>query len=127
VPRVYCRWGCHIYIEYSGQNGLLEFLVANDYVCFDTVHLVVPRNDADMLGDYSVVNAVHLSSGRMAYKGFPLFINRDIESYERFFQGQRPKRMNVQTDLFCIHKGALVEFSDYFKGQNEALNRGKFS
>jgi len=98
-----------IFCEYSGQKGILDFMVQHGYAIFDTEYLVVPRTDTDTLEEWEPVKRINLSSGKEALVCWPKNRPSDLDSFQAFLAGQRPKRIAAQTDLICVHERSLQE------------------
>lgn len=107
-----------IYCEYSGQDGVLEFLFERKMDVYDTTYLIVPRREEDALDDWDVIGTKALSNGRVASLAWPANRPTDIEAYADFIRTQRPKRIVAQTDLVAVRSGFR---SKYEKAVAEAM------
>lgn len=111
-----------IYCEYSGQEGVLEFLFEHNYVVFDQEYLIVPRTADDTLDDWDIHHEKFLSSGRKSFLGWPKSRPKESKQFKEFMRSQRPKRMVAQLDLLCIHRDFFAEKIDFLIKQEHKKN-----
>jgi FkbM family methyltransferase len=98
-----------MWVEYSGQPGLMDFLHEHDFMLFDTEYLFtgVPSAEARKLFDVSRENAI-LSTNRKAWFGFRKAPWRDYEA--DLFRHKKAIGL-IQTDLVCVNKHHLAKFT----------------
>lgn len=97
-----------MWVEYSGQPGLMDFLIESNYVIFDTEYFFMgsPTEKATAAFDISRENFV-LSTGKMAWFGFK---NRPWKSFEAEFIAYKKELSMIQTDLVCVNRCYIDEF-----------------
>lgn len=97
-----------MWIEYSGQPGLAEFLTEAGYLLFDTEYFGVGSPDAETRHQFDVTREnVVLSTGKEAWFGFK---RTPWTNYPEEFAELRRRKILVQTDLVCINRRRLKEF-----------------
>lgn len=100
-----------VFCEYSGQDGVLEFLLERNMDVYDTTYLIVPRQEEDPLDDWEVIGKKALSNGRIASLAWPSNRPTDVKAYAEFIRTQRPKRIVAQTDLIAVRPGFRAEYA----------------
>lgn len=98
-----------MWIEYSGQPGLAEFLTEAGYLLFDTEYFGLSAEpDAETRRQFDVTRSnVTLSTGKEAWFGFK---RTPWTNYPEEFAELRRRKILVQTDLVCINRRRLKEF-----------------
>lgn len=97
-----------MWVEYTGQSGLAEFLVDAGYLLFDTEYFGLGDPDEDIRRQFDVVrDKVVLSTGKEAWFGFK---RSPWTNYPEEFADLRRRKIIVQTDLVCINRRKLKEF-----------------
>lgn len=100
------------YIEFSGEESILQFLAERDYVFFDNVYLLVAVKSKPSIMDWVVGNPVALSTGKDAFDCWPINAPRSLTEYCNWMRTQRKQIGNAQTDMVCVHKSFLPNFLD---------------
>jgi hypothetical protein len=97
-----------LWIEYTGQDGLLEYLISQDYLIFDTEYFFLgsPSEDAKRRFEVSREN-ITLSTNAKAWFGFK---RTPWQDYFAQFNQFRSEHHMVQTDLVCINKRYFADF-----------------
>lgn len=97
------------WIEFTNQDGLLDFLAEQDFMIHDTEYLFDGSPSNELLDDFIVTNpCLPLSTGKTAWLGFrrkPWF------NYEEKFKHYQNRYGLIQTDLLCINRSYLNEFA----------------
>lgn len=97
-----------MWVEYSGQAGLAEFLVDAGYLLFDTEYFGLGDPGEDIRRQFNVVREkVVLSTGKEAWFGFK---RGPWANYPEEFAELRRRKILVQTDIVCINRRKLKEF-----------------
>lgn len=98
-----------MWIEYSGQEGVLEFLDAHGFVLFDTLYMF--RGEPDMLTQelFLVERRVSNSLGNDIFFARRRHVWSD---YARGFAFARKHRRMMQTDLVAVSPACLAPFLD---------------
>jgi len=97
-----------MWVEYSGQAGLMDFLHDNDFMAFDTEYMFsgTPSPEARNTFDVSRKDVI-LSNDVMAWFGFRksswLSYEADLMRFKKAFR-------LIQTDLVCVNKRHLSKF-----------------
>lgn len=99
-----------MWVEFTGQAGLLDFLIETGFMLFDTEYLLMgtPGDPATEVFDVSKHDVV-LSTDKRAWLGFR---KRTWKNFETEFTNARAQLDMVQTDLVCINKRFIGEFID---------------
>ncbi len=107
------RQAYFLYVEYTGQPGLVEYLLAEDFLLFDMRYLFLDEPTDALLQEFEFCEQVLLSTGRPAWYGFkksvwPNYLEKiaHMRKYDKF----------VTTDLICVHRskvGPLLDAIDY--------------
>lgn len=103
LPDVPLMW-----IEYSGQAGLLDYIIDNDFMVFDTEYFFAgsPSEEARRMFHVSREN-YRLSTDKLAWFGFKA---RPWDDYRTEFATLRKTMSLVQTDLVCVNRARLDDF-----------------
>ena len=99
-----------IYLEYSGDSRVTDWLADCGYTCFDTDYLIVPAaEDVDRWRDLRFYDAqrIDLSTGAPAWKAK---LAAPTSDYEALFRSFRSRGSYLQTDLICVHDRFLDQF-----------------
>jgi FkbM family methyltransferase len=96
-----------MWIEFSNQPGLIDYLVDNNFVLFDTEYLFVGR-PSDLIQELFEISREGINSiGKDIFFGYRRHIWRD---YEKAFNFSFSKRRMIQTDLVAVAPGYLSVF-----------------
>ena len=97
-----------LWIEFTGQAGLLDFLIEHDYIVFDTEYFMMgqPTAESQLIFDVSKIDVV-LSTNKLAWFGFR---KRAWKNFELEFAKAKKEMSMVQTDLLCVNKRYIDEF-----------------
>jgi FkbM family methyltransferase len=97
-----------LWVEFTGQTGLLDFLIEHDYIVFDTEYFLMgqPTAESRLIFDISKTD-VMLSTNKLAWFGFR---KRPWKNFEIEFARAKKEFSMVQTDLVCINKRYFSEF-----------------
>jgi FkbM family methyltransferase len=97
-----------MWIEFSYQSGLLDFL-QKDFAVFDTEYLFRGAPDSFALEHFEISReGITRSNGTAAWFGFKKHPWQDYHGEFRMF---REKLGLVQTDIACVPKTRMAEFS----------------
>jgi len=108
-----------MWIEYSGQPGLAEFLTEAGYLLFDTEYFGLGTPDAQTRQQFDVTREnVVLSTGKDAWFGFK---RTPWTNYPEEFAELRRRKILVQTDLVCINRRRLKDFCAMLRPLHEVL------
>lgn len=114
-------------VEYSGQIGVIEFLIERGYRLFDTQYLLVPRNGAEPdSADWSDLEDVALSTGAKSFYAWPNRIPRQKDQYAEFLSSYK-KIGYVQTDLVAVHASVKRQFRTAAKAPGRSSARSYLS
>jgi FkbM family methyltransferase len=103
LPHVRLMW-----VEFTLQPGLVEFLVDQGFILFDTEYFLFDSPTELALRDFDVSKRDQpLSTGRTAWFGFR---RRPWLNYEGQFRKARAEMGLVQTDLACVSMRHVDEF-----------------
>jgi len=105
-----------MWIEYGGQAGLLEYLLDNNFVVFDTEYLFVgtPNN---LIEDLFYISRIGNNSiGRSIFFGFR---KHEWSNFAVYFDFMQRHRRLIQTDLLVINKNYMTTF---FNVLNHIIN-----
>ncbi|MEI9993746.1 MAG: FkbM family methyltransferase [Rhizomicrobium sp.] len=107
-----------IFVEFNGDLRVLRFLEAHGYVVFDGVYLAWPSRRAlrglfggGVPGRWHRVDSIALSTGAAAARVWPQVPFRSFALYCAWFAFTRLFVCGLQTDLLCVHRTQLAEFS----------------
>lgn len=98
-----------MWVEFTNQPGLLDFLTNEGFVIFDTEYFLMGEKNDAAFSDFNVSKQdVTLSTGQHAWFGFR---NYAWHNYSASFEKARVEHKLVQTDLVCVNRKYLSEFS----------------
>jgi FkbM family methyltransferase len=104
LPQCLAMW-----VEFTGQDGLLPYLVEQGYALFETEYRFRGEPDARARALFDVTRTgVKVSTGHTAWFGFKRA--PWSSSYEEEFWQYRRELALTQTDLVCVHRTRLEEF-----------------
>jgi FkbM family methyltransferase len=106
-----------IWVEFSGDLGVLELLHENDFVIFDSPYLVIPTDTGSLGDDWKVMRTTNLSNGKEALLAWPYEYPQSAEHYCEWLR-VLGGRFVIQTDLAAVRKDFL---SEYFVSLGKAL------
>ena len=98
-----------IWVEFTGELEILDYVFAMDYVVFDSPYLVIPRTDPPSSTEWDITEVKNLSSGREAFVAWPHEYPRSPSAYCEWFQEQK-SRFVIQNDLTVVHRGFLADY-----------------
>ncbi len=96
-----------MWVEFSNQPGLLDFLYENGFIIFETIYLFKGQPLYN-LDEFRVVGTTELSTGHTAWYGF-----HQIPwgpDFKDEFQLYRQKYGMIQTDIVCVHHTKYTNF-----------------
>ena len=97
-----------MWIEFTNQPGLLDFIAHTGFLVFDTEYFIFDEPNESSLAVFDASRTdIPLSTGRKAWFGFRKLAWRNFE--QQFQEYQRDLKM-VQTDLVCINRQYIKEF-----------------
>lgn len=103
LPQVALMW-----VEYLGHEGLLDCIIDQGFIVFDTEYLMIDNPTDKALKVFDVSRRdVPLSNGRNAWFGFK---RRPWKNFEVEFHTYKKQMGLVQTDLVCVNRKFLSEF-----------------
>lgn len=111
-----------MWIEYGGQEGLIDFLLDKGFVLFDTEYLFVGRPNELIEELFDITNIGHNSINKQIFFGHRKHIWRDYEVAFSF--AQRHRRM-VQTDLIAVAPEKVASFLTAAQSASEAMDDGE--
>lgn len=97
-----------MWVEFTGQPGLIDFLEANGFILFDTEYFFMADMPEGGMKDFEFTRTAKLSTGRTAWFGYKKGMWRN---YETDFARFRQELKLVQTDLLCVNKAYLPNFT----------------
>jgi FkbM family methyltransferase len=97
-----------MWIEYTGQRGLMDYIIDQDFLVFDTEYFFMgsPSEEARQLFKVARENYT-LSTGKTAWFGFK---RKPWNDYHQEFAKYRKELGMVQTDLVCVNRCHLDDF-----------------
>jgi len=103
-----------LWIEFTGQNGLLELLYESEFIIFETVYLMYGDNP-DMAGEsFTFLYKADLSTGAPAY-----YARRNKpwgkDFHDEFNEAQKKYGL-IQTDIICVHPANYKLFNKAITG-----------
>lgn len=111
-----------MWLEFSNQPGLLNYLVQNDFMIFDTEYLFVGPKTELIEELFEVSRGGRNSIGKEVFFGRRRHVWRD---FERAFNFARTKRRMVQTDMVAVAPHYLPVFLeaaiDLIEGDQEQI------
>lgn len=97
-----------MWVEFSGQPGLTDFMEDNGFMIFDTTYLFVGHPTEEARTIFNVVkDEVALSIGRKAWFGTK---KTAWKNYTEEFKEYKKAFGLVQTDLVCINRRNIEDF-----------------
>jgi FkbM family methyltransferase len=97
-----------MWVEYTGQANLIEFLEDSGFLIFDTEYFGMGTIDDDIRREFDITrDDVMLSTGDTAWFGFK---RRPWRNYAAEFAALKAERKIVQTDLVCVSRTKLANF-----------------
>lgn len=97
------------WIEFTNQDGLLDFLAEQNFMIHDTEYLFDGYPSNDLLDDFNITNpCLPLSTGKSAWLGFR---TKPWINYEARFKYYQSSYGLIQTDLLCVNRRYLDEFT----------------
>ena len=100
-----------LWIEYSGDYRLLDFLRERDFCLFDTPYLFKGHPDDELGTDFEVAREISLSTGKAAFSAVRLTPWSDYES--EFNRLTRHNQL-MQTDIVAVrsekHQAVVAAF-----------------
>jgi FkbM family methyltransferase len=104
LPQCLAMW-----VEFTGQDGLLPYLVEQGFVLFETEYRFRGEPDARARALFDITRTgVKVSTGHTAWFGFKR--SPWSSTYEAEFWRYRRELALTQTDLVCVHRTRLEEF-----------------
>lgn len=88
-------------VEFSGQMEILLFLLGRGYELYDTPYLFIPQK-GEPEGWEWINRGTTLSSGKVAYYGWPKNRPAEPRAYSDFFYSIRKEYGYCQTDLIAL-------------------------
>jgi FkbM family methyltransferase len=98
------------YIEFGGEDSILDFLQERDYVFFDHLYLLVATRKQPDPADWRIEAPVKLSTGKEAFSGWPRSAPRPTREYCAWLREQSKQIGGVWTDMVCVHRSYLPAF-----------------
>lgn len=98
-----------IYLEFSGDTKIIDFLYEQNYLIFDTDYVIIPKVDTPILEDMGFydLKTINLSTGVQAYTAKLILKN---SNYCHFLKEFNKNFGYIQTDLICVHSSFLDNF-----------------
>lgn len=103
-----------IYLEYSGDLRIIEFLTDYGYTIFDTDYMVASTKSSINFAEVDIdgvqfknVRTINLSTGQQAYLANIRFSKSDFDTSLQAIKNQLGY---IQTDLICVNKLYLKKF-----------------
>ncbi len=97
-----------MWVEYTGQPNLIEFLEDSGFLTFDTEYFGMGTIDENIRRDFNVTrDDVVLSTGAKAWFAFK---RKPWRNYVEDFAVLRAEKKIVQTDLVCVSRAKLANF-----------------
>lgn len=101
-----------VYIEFSGDKRILDFLAERQYAFFDTEYQIVLSRIEREAHHWKIARQGNVSTGAKVGFGWPTDCPRDLLGFSDFVETQRKKLGHVQTDLVCVAPAAMEEFEN---------------
>lgn len=98
------------YIEFGGEEQILQFLEERGYVFFDNLYLLVVVRNKPSLMHWKDDKPVVLSNGEEAFNAWPRNAPRPYGDYCAWVREQTKEIGGVWTDMVCVHKSFLPNF-----------------
>lgn len=96
-----------MWIEFSNQPGLFEYLEENDFYLFDTEYMFSVEPTEAVKAHFRISRTRNLSTGRTAWFGFPRI---DWADFRRQIQFMKREYGLIQTDLVCVPRSRAAAF-----------------
>jgi len=97
-----------LWVEYSGQPELYEFLSDSGFITFDTEYFFLGEPQTEALNFFNISKRdISLSIGMKAWFGFR---NRAWNNYKTDFEKHKKSLKMIQTDLLCVNKKYIDNF-----------------
>lgn len=118
-----------IYVEFSGDLRVLEFISDLGYVIFDTKYLLIPLVENVMPESFGMFDyePLHLSTGKTAMEGF---IPRRPQAFSELCDFMKKIQNDLgyfQTDLCCVHSSFLPSFLNALSAAYKDVACSQFS
>ncbi|MDR1045407.1 MAG: FkbM family methyltransferase [Candidatus Adiutrix sp.] len=98
-----------LWIEFSDQAGLLDYLYDLGFIIFETTYLLRGHDPSAAAKDFVFIKKGNLSSGN------PVWLGRRITPWGRDFHDEfmlcKTKYSLVQTDIVCVHATRYQAFN----------------
>lgn len=101
-----------MWIEFSNQPGLYDFLVANDFYLFDTEYLFVGEPNQFHLEEFEITRSGRNTLRKQIFFGVR---KNPWEPYIDRFDFMMRRRRMIQTDLICINNRHRPLFDEAFE------------
>lgn len=97
-----------MWIEFTNQPGLLDFLTTEGFIIFDTEYFLMGEKSDSELTEFDISKPdITLSTGQHAWFGFRKYA---WHNYSDAFEKHRNEHKLVQTDLVCVNR---IFFDDF--------------
>lgn len=97
-----------MWVEYSGQPGLYEYIFENNFVAFDSHYLFLEEPNEATRYYFDIDNSdLILTTGRQAWTGYR---RTRWNNYPKTLDAMKVLFGLVQTDLLCVNRGYWNEF-----------------
>jgi FkbM family methyltransferase len=97
-----------LWIEYTGQPGLMDYIIDQDFLVFDTEYFFMGSPSEDARQAFRVTRENYaLSTGKTAWFGFK---RKPWHDYDQEFAKYRKELSMVQTDIACVNRRHLDDF-----------------
>lgn len=97
-----------MWVEYGGQDGLIEYLYDLGFILFDTEYMFMGNKSDSLMNQFRITkDNVPLSIGTTAWFGTR---TRPWRSFEEEFTSCKQKFGLIQTDLVCVNKRHIDAF-----------------
>jgi len=93
-----------LYVEFSGEEGILDHLFERDYVVFDHHYVLVPTKTSPDLSFWDLTREVGLSTGTKALYAWPKELPSDPGAFRSMFVREREKIGALQTDIIAVRR-----------------------
>lgn len=98
-----------MWVEFSGDQAVLDYVHEHGYVVFDSQYLLVPRTTSPNDDEWKVLGTKNLSNGKEAFLAWPREYPRSPENYCAWFREKRAEFI-IQTDLTVVRKSFLATY-----------------
>ena len=97
-----------MWIEFTNQPGMLDFLTTEGFIIFDTEYFLMGEKSYAALAEFDISKPdITLSTGQHAWFGFRKYA---WHNYSSTFEKQRNEHKLVQTDLVCVNRSFFGDF-----------------